>query len=173
MTTSARHIQNREGAVVRQTSRPSWSPAQAVDVVVGLFLLVLGAVSLAHTGFTFRNIPFTRTTVMGLPITSLSALVELVAGVLVLAGAASPLASKSLSGVLGIILLAWGLIVAIDPTPFGRLWGYDRGSGILYIVLGVILLLAAAVSPIFASRRNSVVQGVVQDNVQGDDMVLP
>ncbi|HEV8063391.1 MAG TPA: hypothetical protein VGP46_01110 [Acidimicrobiales bacterium] len=170
MATTARRIQNSEGATRRDVARPAWSPAQIVTVIVGLFLVVLGAIGLAHTGFTFSNIPVTRVRVMDLPVTSLAALAELIAGVLVLAGSAAPGAAKGTSALIGVVALAWGLIVAIDPTPFVRLWAYDRADGVLYTVVGAVLLITAAVSPIFLSRRDVT---VIESNAQAEDVAAP
>jgi hypothetical protein len=155
MATSARRIDN-EGAVVRQVSRPTWSPAQIVATIGGIFLIVLGGVGLAHTGFKFTGTAYTRTIVMGLPVTSLGALVELLAGLVVLSGAAGPSAARATSSFIGVLGIAWGLIVALDPTAFGRLWGYNRNDGVFWIIVGFVLLVAAAASPIFMSRHNSV-----------------
>ncbi|MGH9169365.1 MAG: hypothetical protein ACRD0Z_00580 [Acidimicrobiales bacterium] len=158
MAARARRIRNNEGATVREVARPAWSPAQIVAVVGGLLLLVMGAVGLAHTGFAFTNIPITRTAVAGLGMTSLAAVVQTVAGVIVLVGASSPTAAKAVTSVMGVIILAWGLIVAFDPSAFLRYWGYDGSNGVYYIVVGAALFILTALSPIFMSRRNVVVR---------------
>ena len=150
--------QHREGTVVRETARPAWSPVQFVVLVAGLLLVVLGGVGLAKAGTSFANIPLTHTTVAGLSATTLSALVELVVGVILLATAAWPDAAKSSAAVLGAVMLAFGLIVAFAPRPFFNMWAYTRANGIFFVVVGAILLLTAAVSPVFWSRRHTSVQ---------------
>ena len=154
MTSTRTGISNQEGVVVREVSRPGWSPAQVIVLLGGLLLLVLGAVGLAHTGLRFSDIPTTRTRVADLPVTSLSSLVELVAGVIVLAGAAFPTPAKVVGSIFGVLALAWGLIVALDPSPFSNMWGYDRAEGIFYIVVGAVLLVVSALSPVYTSRKN-------------------
>ncbi|MGH9169399.1 MAG: DUF4383 domain-containing protein [Acidimicrobiales bacterium] len=153
MATHSTRVQYSQGATTHEVAHAAWSPAQIVTVVVGLFLLVTGAVGLAHTGFNFSSVPSTRRTLLGMPFTSVSALAELIAGVVVLAPSAAPRAAKATASVLGVIILAWGLIVALDTAPFGRYWAYDRQDGILYVVIGAVLLVTAAVSPVFLSRR--------------------
>ncbi len=156
-TTAARTV-NETGANVREVRRSTWSPAQVVAILGGLLLLVLGAVGLARTGLSFSNIAFTHTQVAGLPVTSLSALAELIVGVILLIGAAFPSSAKATMAILGVVMLAFGLIVALDPRPFFRLWAYDSGSGIFFVIVGAVLLVAAAVSPVILSRRNVVVR---------------
>jgi hypothetical protein len=170
MAASARRTQNSEGATTREIARPAWSPAQIVTMVVGLFLLVLGALGLAHTGFTFSNISITRARVMDLPVTSLAAVAEVTAGILILAGSAAPGAAKATASCLGVIILAWGLVVAIDSKPFVRLWAYDRAEGILYVIVGAVLLATAAVSPTFVSRQDVT---VVQSTARAEDIATP
>jgi hypothetical protein len=143
----------RQGQTTRVVSRPSWSPAQFIAVAAGLLLAVIGGVALARTGINFSAVPASRTTVVGLPYTCLSALVQLVVGVLILGGGVFPEAAKSTLGFFGVLLLAFGLVVAIDPTPFVNMWAFTTASGVFYAVVGGIMLLAAALSPVFASRR--------------------
>lgn len=136
--------------VARQTW---WSPAQLVALAVGLTLTVIGGVALARSGLEMHDVPATRVMVGGLHSTSMSALIQLVTGVLVLAGAAVPSTVKSTITLFGVVLLAFGLIVAISPTSFTTMWGFTTANGVLYAVLGGLLLLAAAVSPVYFSQR--------------------
>ncbi len=149
------HVPARETAVVhRRTVRADWSPAQGFALVGGLLLVVLAAIELAHTGLHFSNLTLDRATVIGLPMTSLAALVTLAAGVLVLGSSFSPRGAKAMTGFMGVLMLAWGLIVAFDPTPFVASWGYDAHDGIFYAVTGFVLLLGGSISPVFVSRRD-------------------
>lgn len=143
----------------RVTERPPWSPAQLVAVAAGIVLVVIGGVALARGGVHFDAVPLTHSTVIGLHFTCMSALIQLVAGVLLLGGGAFPDAAKSTMAFFGVVLLAFGLIVAIDPTPFFNMWGYTTANGVFYAVVGGVLLVAAAVSPIFFSRRRVVSGG--------------
>jgi hypothetical protein len=146
--------ENNESVHVRE--RAAWSPAQIVAVVAGLVLVVVGGIGLSKAGLHFHDIPLTRVQAAGMGFTSLSALVQLVAGVLILGGGAYPDTAKSTMGVFGVGLLAFGLVVAISTTPFYTEWGFVRANGVFYAIVGAILLVAAAVSPIFASRSRVV-----------------
>lgn len=145
----------------RVTERPAWSPAQLVAVVAGIVLIVLGGVALARGGVHFNAIPFTHSAVVGLHYSCLSAIIQLAAGVLLLGGGAYPDAAKSTMVFFGVVLITWGLIVAIDAQPFYNLWGYTTADGVFYVVVGAILLVVGAVSPIIFSRfsRRRVVSG--------------
>jgi peptidoglycan/LPS O-acetylase OafA/YrhL len=119
-------------------------------------LVVVGGVALARSGVNFSNVPATHSTVAGLHFTSMSALVQLVAGIFLLAGGAYPDTAKGSMAFWGAVLLAFGLVVAIDSVPFFNMWGYTRSNGVFYAVIGGVLILAAAVSPIIFSRRRVV-----------------
>ena len=144
-----------EGRSYRTTERAPWSPAQFIAVAGGLVLVVIGGIALARSGIHFDALPLSHSTVAGLHFSSLSAIVQLVAGVILLCGGAYPYTAKGTMATLGVILVAWGLIVAIDPQPFFNMWGYTTANGVFYTVVGAILVITAAVSPIFFSRRVS------------------
>jgi hypothetical protein len=154
---TTREVVSQDGATVRAVRRTAWSPAQVIAVMAGLLLVVLGGVGLARAGTDFSRLALSHTQVAGMGISPLSALVELVVGVLILAGGAYPDGAKATSSVFGVLLLAFGLIVAIDPSPFFRTWAYARPDGVFYAIVGAILLITAAVSPVFYSRRDRTV----------------
>ena len=56
----------------------------------------------------------------------------------------------------GVLLVAWGIVIAADTTRLFTMWGYTKGTGIFYIVVGAVLVLAAALSPIFFPSRREV-----------------
>jgi hypothetical protein len=165
MARMRREVVNQGGATVREVRRAPWSPAQFVAVVAGILLVVLGGIGLARTGTDFSNLAASHARVVGLWVSPLSAVAELLVGVLVLAGGAYPYSAKGAMSVFGALLLAFGLIVAIDPTPFFRAWAYTSGDGIFYAIVGAILLVTAVASPVFYSRRDQV---VTQSEVQAD-----
>ena len=140
---------SQEGARYRVSAGAPWSPAQLVAVAVGVVLVVIGGVALARGGINFSDISLTHSTVAGLHYTCLSALVQLVVGVIIIGGGAYPDSAKGTMAFFGVVLVAFGLIVAIDPTAFATTWGYTEANGVFYIVVGVILGVAAAISPVF------------------------
>lgn len=150
---SSRRIAQTDGASYRVSSRAPWSPSQIVVAIAGLLFIVIGGVALARAGVNFHAIPLTRTQVAGLWFTNLSALLTLIAGVIMLVGAIDPGAAKATSWLFGVLLIAFGLIVAITPQSFANEWGYVAANGVFYVVTGVILVVAAALSPVFYSRR--------------------
>jgi len=150
-----RSVVTQDGSSYRVSDRPPWSPAQLVAVAVGVILVVIGGVALARGGINFSDIASTHSAVAGFGYTCLSALIQLVVGVLIIGGGVFPDAAKGTMAFFGVVLLAFGLIVAIDSTPFVSQWGYTRSTGVLYAILGAVLLVAAAVSPVFYSTRRT------------------
>jgi len=149
-----------DGTLVREVRRATWSPAQLVAVAAGIVLVVFGGVGLgrAGTNFSFSHLAFAHSQVAGLGVTPLSALAELAVGVLLLAGGAFPGTATAACAFFGVVMLAFGLVVALDQGPFANSWAYTRANGISYVVVGAVLLVTAAVSPVFASRRELVVE---------------
>jgi multisubunit Na+/H+ antiporter MnhB subunit len=162
----SRRVARTEGASYRVADRAPWSPAQLIVAIAGIVFIVLGGVALARAGVHFDNVPFTRTQVAGLWFTNMSALITLVVGVLMLAGAIDPDGAKATMWLFGVVLIAFGLIVAISPQPFTNMWGFHSANGVFYVVVGAILLLAGAISPVFYSSRRRVVsqRGMVDDD---------
>jgi hypothetical protein len=93
---------------------------------------------------------------VGLHFTCLSAIVQLGAGVLLLGACVFPMSAKSAMATFGVLLVAWGIVIVADITRLFTMWGYTKGTGIFYIVIGAVLVLAAALSPIFFSSRREV-----------------
>jgi hypothetical protein len=140
----------------RVVERPAWSPAQVFGVAGGVVLIVVGAIGLARTGTNFSSIPLSHATVSGLHFTCLSAIVQLGVGVLLLAACVFPDSAKSAMTTFGVLLVVWGIVIAADTTRLFTMWGYTKGTGIFYIVIGAVLVLTAALSPIFFSSRREV-----------------
>jgi hypothetical protein len=164
----SRQVARTAGASYRVSNRAPWSPAQLFVAVAGLVFIVIGGVALARSGVNFHNIPLTRVEVAGLWFTSLSALITLIAGVIMLVGGIDPDAAKATTWFFGIVLIAFGLIVAISPQSFTNMWGYTAANGVFYVVTGAILVLAGGLSPVFYSRRE-----VVSEQQIVDDQGIP
>ncbi len=138
----------------RTIRHAAWSPAQLVALAVGLVLVVIGGTALARVGLNFNVIPTTHAQVDGLRHTSLSALLELATGVILVGVGAIPGGARSLMTVFGVLLLGAGLVIAIQPDSFRRWFSYDASSGVFIAVLGGVLLVAAMVSPVISGTRN-------------------
>ena len=120
------------------------SPAQVVSGIIGLVLVILGGVALARLGFD--SLTGETASVMGLDHTTLMALIDIVAGLLFLGAAASSGGRSSLIG-LSLISVAFGAIVAIEPDAFDSALGGGQDLGVLYLILGLIGLVAAMAFP--------------------------
>jgi hypothetical protein len=131
-----------------------WSPAQVIVLAAGLVLGVIGGIALARTGLHFSNVPGTHAQVAGLRHTSLSAVIELGVGVVLLGVGAVPGTARGLMTWFGVLLLGAGLVVAIQPSSFRKWFGYDAGSGVFIALIGSVLLLAAMVSPVIWGERD-------------------
>jgi hypothetical protein len=129
----------------------AWSPAQIVAFIVGFVLAVLGGVALPRTGINFADLDAARAEVMGLEHTPVLALSELVLGLVLLGAAAAGSAPRGTMSFTGVVMLLFGVIVAIEPTAFNRTLGTTSGHGWFYAVLGVVLLVTAMVAPVVFS----------------------
>ncbi|HEY3942426.1 MAG TPA: hypothetical protein VGL60_08070 [Acidimicrobiales bacterium] len=147
------------GTRARVVERPSWSPVQLVGAVGGLVLTIIGAIALARTGTQFSDLAATHAQAAGLYFSALSALVQLVAGVLLLGASVFPESAKAASALFGVALLAWGIVVIADASRLLGVWGYSTATGVFYVVTGAVLLIVAAISPIFYSSQRRVARG--------------
>jgi len=127
----------------RTTDRRVISPSQMVAGIIGLALVILGGVALARVGFD--SLTGDTTTVLGFSHTALMAIIDIVAGLFFLGAAASSGGRSSLIG-LSLVAIAFGAIVAIEPSAFDSL-GAGSELGLLYLVLGVVGLVAALAFP--------------------------
>jgi len=164
----SRQVARAENSRYRVSNRAPWSPAQIVLAVVGLVFIVLGGAALARAGVDFHAVPLTRTQIAGLWFTNMSALITLIAGVCLLIGAIDPMGAKSSIWFFGVLLIAFGLIVAISPSAFTNMWGYSTANGIFYLIAGAVLVLTGVISPVFYSRH-----AVVSEREILDDEAVP
>lgn len=148
-----RQVADQHVATQQTVSRPAWSPAQLVAIVIGIIYLVLGGVALARAGLDFT--PIRHVQVAGLDHTALLGLIAFVFGLLVLGIGALPGADRSGMIASGIVAIAGGLIVIIEPTAFHRTLGVHSGNGWLYFITGIVLLVAGMLSPVILSRRST------------------
>lgn len=128
----------------RTVDRRVISPAQVVAGIIGLFLVILGGVALARVGFS--SLTGETVTVLGFGHTALMGLIDVIAGLFFLGAAASSGVRATLIG-LGLGAVAFGAIVAIEPGAFDSALGGGREIGVLYIIVGVVGLIAAWAFP--------------------------
>jgi len=128
-----------------------WSPAQLVAIVGGIIFLVIGGIALARTGVG-GSLTGTHVTVAGTGQTQLMAYLELIFGALLLAAGSIPGAGRGGMTFLGLISLVFGIIVAAQSSSFYHSLGIGSGFGVFLIIVGVILVVAAMISPIYWGR---------------------
>ena len=137
--------------------RKAWSPAQFVAAAVGLFLAVLGSVSLLRSGFETLTSP--EATVMGFTQTPLMAIISIALGIMFVVAAASAFGGGVSLVLLGLAALGFGLVIVIEPGRAATWLGEGTQLGVLYIVIGAVSLLAGWASPTIKSARVSTTSG--------------
>jgi uncharacterized membrane protein len=108
--------------------------------VLGGVLLVIGIVALARTGVPAEALteataavgPFTRTPLM--------AIIEIALGLIIVVASAAG-EKGSLLGV-GVVSLVFGIVWLIEPGAFGELLGVGRSSAALYLLVGLVVVVA-------------------------------
>lgn len=130
----------------------AWSPAQFVGGIIGLVLTVMGGVALARLLPT-GSLTAETTTVLGVGHTPLMAIITLGAGLLFLAEAGAPLEVQPGMIFLGVMSLAFGLIVVIEPAAFDGALGLGQTGGWFYSVIGAVSAITGIISPTIVSRR--------------------
>ena len=134
----------------RTVDRRVVSPGQIIAGAIGLFLLIFGGVALARVGLS--SLTGETNTVLGFDHTALMGLIDIVGGLLFLGAASSPAMKGSMIG-LGLMTLAFGAIVAIEPAAFDTALGGGRDLGLLYVIIGIVGLLAALAFPTITVDR--------------------
>ena len=139
-------------------TREPWSPAQIASLAIGAMFVLLGAVALARAAARGGDLTATEVTVAGFHHTGLLGLLTLFTGLTLMGIAAVPGGARPLMIFFGGLLAAFGLLVAIAPGEMHAALGTHGGHGVLYLLAGLVLVLAAAVSPLFlpATRRRVV-----------------
>jgi hypothetical protein len=129
---------------VRRVILWDWSPGQLIGYVVGVVFVVLGGVALARTGIDFQHLTLKHVQVAGAGHTQLLGYLEVGYGILMLAAASVAEGGRGLMSFLGLTALAFGLIVAIQPTSFRHGLGVTgSGYGVFLAIVGVIVIVAA------------------------------
>lgn len=140
----------------RRSYRVTWSPAQIVALVIGLFYFVIGGVTLLRTGIRTNGndaLLHPRVVVAGFSHTPLLGLIELAFGLFCILAGAIPGASRTTMTLLGTIALGLGLIIVIQPSSFSHLFSMRASNGWLYVLTGLVLLIAGVVSPTVDSQQ--------------------
>lgn len=124
--------------------------------VLGALLLVIGIVALARTGVPADGLIETTASVGPFTRTPLMAILEIALGLIIVVASATG-EKGSLLGV-GVVSLVFGIVWLIEPGAFGELLGVGRSSAVLYLLVGLVVLVAG----IFASPGGTVVRERVE-----------
>ena len=130
----------------------TWSPAQIVAGLVGLFLTVMGGVALART-LPADSLTGPTAEVFGVEHTALMGIIAIIVGLFFLSQAASPFAVQRGMIGLGVVALAFGLIVIIEPQAFDGALGIGQTGGWVYTVIGLVSVITGIVAPTVTSRE--------------------
>lgn len=133
--------------------RPARRLAQAAALAVGLLLVVLGGIVVARTGIHVHRLA-TRARVAGLEASTLWGLVELGIGVILVTAGLRPAMVRGPTVFFGVALLAFGVIVIVEPMSFRDPLNVTTRTGALDLALGAVLLAATvAAPPVFSLVR--------------------
>jgi hypothetical protein len=127
-----------------------------VALVIGLFYGVIGGVTLLRTGIHTQGnnaLLHPRVSVAGFHHTPLLGMIEVGFGLLCIFAGAIPGGGRTTMTFLGTIALGLGIIIVIQPSSFYHLFSIRTSNGVLYMITGLVLLVAGMVSPTVASHR--------------------
>jgi hypothetical protein len=138
--------------------REAWSPAQIVSMAVGAALLLLGAVALARAASGGGGLTGLEVSVAGFHHTGLLGLIELFAGLTLIGLGAVPGGAREAMIMFGVLLVGFGLLVAVAGNDLHAALATHGGHAVLYLLAGSLLIVAAAAAPMFlpATRRRVV-----------------
>jgi hypothetical protein len=121
------------------------TPSQVVSAVVGVVLVAFGIFAVARAGL---DSPLDEPTVevLGLSHTALIGLIEIAVGA-VLVLCAFGIATRALSGLIGLGLLGAGLVLLAEPGDFVADLNTEPELGWLGVIAGGVLVLSALIAP--------------------------
>jgi hypothetical protein len=157
--TPERDYQMVEGRTV-EAAMPPWSPAQIIGLIVGIGFGGLGVAAVARTGFDTAHIYTPHAEVWNLPHSPLLGVIEIGFGLLMVIASVIPGGMRAFMGFLGAVSAGFGVVVLVEQQP-NRLndWlAVTHRNGWVYLVVGLVVLLSAILSPVFGGdlRRRTV-----------------
>jgi hypothetical protein len=134
------------------TEGRSATPAQFASLIIGALLIVVGVIAMVRAGVDGTlNDPVVS--ILGFDHTAAIGIGEVVVGALLVLSALTP-AGRVLSGLLGILMAAFGIVLLVASDQLLADLHTERALGWPALILGVILVLAAVMS---GSNRRVVV----------------
>lgn len=148
---TARH-EGRERRTV-SVARSPFTVGQVVAGILGLILVIVGGVAMARVGFS--SLTGETATVLGVDHTLALGIINVVVGLMFLAAASTAAGVRGTLLSMGILAVAFGAIVMIEPSPFVDFLGDGRPVGVLYLLIGLISLLSGFFSPTYVSSQST------------------
>lgn len=148
---TARH-EGRERRTVR-VARSPLTAGQIVAGILGLILVITGGVAMARVGFS--SLTGETAVVLGVSHTLALGIINVVVGLIFLTSAATAAGVRGTLLSMGTLAVAFGAIVLIEPDPFETFLGDGRPVGVLYLLVGLVSLLAGFLSPTFVATQSS------------------
>jgi hypothetical protein len=134
-----------------------WSPAQIVALAFGIFFLALGAVTLSRAGGGNGDLTSGRVVVWSFGGNAITAIVEIVYGLLLILAGAVPGAGRATMAFLGVLALGAGIITLAARASLYDGLGVNEATGWLFLIAGIANLIAAMAAPVFfAADRESI-----------------
>lgn len=141
-----RRAGEREVESRRSVNWMPWSPAQMIALAGGVIFMVMGPLAVIRGGVDDIQ---AHTSVWGLHHTSLMGLITIGFGALLAIAGAVPTLQRGLMVFLGVVALAWGIIVAMEPGGEFHSWlGAHTANGWVYIITGAAILLIGLIAPV-------------------------
>ena len=138
----------------RSTRRRPWSPAQFAAAVVGLAMTVVGGVALARLLPT-SSITGESVTVAGMGFTALMGGLTVIIGLAFLVSAGRPGSARAGAITMGVAMVAFGLVVLIEPNALGGALGVNQTSGLAFLSVGAVAGIVGITAPTFVSRSST------------------
>ncbi|NLA36632.1 MAG: hypothetical protein GX868_13250 [Actinobacteria bacterium] len=123
------------------TRRTTMGPGQILGGLAGLALTLVGVLAVVRSGID-SSLTTPVVDVFGLQQSALVGAVEILAGLLIVAGAASVL-NRSLLGFMGALVFVAGIFIAAASSSILEDLGTTKSSGTFMIVIGVVSMVAA------------------------------
>lgn len=145
-------VADREPADRSRTSpRMRFDLLQIVAWGIGLLLIVAGLVALARAGFDQLTLFEPVVEVAGLTASPLLALLMLLVGLLLLAGATGEVDERALR-IGGALIAVIGVVWLVEPGAFADYLGISAANGRAALTVGVVLTAVSFVPPLSIRR---------------------
>lgn len=142
----------RTAAHRHQPPKARLDPLRIVAAAAGFYLLILGLVALARSGFDAVTLFEPAVEVGGLTHTPLWALLTIVLGLLLLAGGTGAVARSGMR-FLGALMGVVGVVWLIEPDAFNAWLGVRSSNGLQQLIIGVAVFVTSFTEPINIGRR--------------------